>query len=154
MSIFKKIAQVISQAFISLFNAAKRAYKNLDPASQQALQMGTGLIDLINAMTEDTAANILLAIKEKYPNVPVEVIEVALFQVAQQFGLNKDIDDLEEAIDHLKNRLNELDGKVWAVVSHSMASTLAAIFAPKEQRVAVIVSLIEWVYQNFIKKST
>jgi hypothetical protein len=153
MSIFKKIGQAIAQAFVSLFNAAKRAYKNLDPESQKALQMGTGLIHLINEMTEDTAEDILTAIKEKFPDVPVALIESALFQVAQQFGLNKDVDDLEEAIDHLKTKLASLDGKVWAAVSHSMASVLAAIFAP-EQRVAVIVSLIEWVYQNFIKRST
>jgi hypothetical protein len=148
MSIFQKIGHF----FVGLFNAAKKAYENLSVEQQTALQNGSGIVDLINTMLDKTPEEIRAVIQAKYPNIDEKALESGLFQVANTFGL-QGVANLDEAIAAIQKHLSSLDGKVWAVASHAAASALAIIFAPVETKVSAIVSLIEWVYQTFIKKA-
>lgn len=149
MSIFTKIGHF----FAHLFNAMKRAYSNLSSEQQLALQQGTGLINLINTMVEDPAEEIRKAIHDKFPDLDEARLETALFEAAASFGL-KSINSIDDAIVAIKSHLASLTGKGWAIASHTAASVLAIAFGPADTKVASVVSLIEWVYQHFIKKST
>ena len=149
MSIFKKIGEF----FASLFDAAKRAYENLNADQQAALQNGTGLINLINAMTTNTPAEIRAAIQKEFPSLDEAQLESALFSIAKTLGLGT-YGSVDDVINALRARLASLDGKEWATMSHLAASALSIAFAPKESKIAVITTLIEWVYQHFVKKAT
>lgn len=152
MSIFKKIGQF----FKSLFNAAKKAYERLSTDEQEALQKGSGIVALINMMVENTPEEVRAAIEKRFPELDAEQLEQALFKVLNTFGIigtETPVNNIEELIGMLQQHLQDKTGKEWATASHIAASVLAVFFVPKETKVAVIVSLIEWVYQHFIKKS-
>lgn len=149
MSIFK----IIGAFFVGLFNAAKKAYSKLSPEQQDALQAGTGLVAILNDNLAATPEQIRLLIQQRFPNLDEESLEKALFSVLQQFNLTV-AENLDQAIVTIQGHLSSLEGKAWAVASHGVAAALSVAFGPKETKVATIVSLLEWVYQHFIKKST
>lgn len=149
MSIFN----VIGLFFVGLFNAAKKAYNKLSDDQKDALQSGVGLIAILNENIEKAPAEVRLLIQAKFPKLNEQALETGLFSVAQSFGITQ-FSNLEEAIVAVQGHLNSLEGKAWAVASHSAAALLSVLFAPTETKVAAIVSLLEWVYQHFIKKAT
>jgi hypothetical protein len=146
-----KFLDKIGHFFTGLFNAAKRAYNKLSPEQQDALVHGTGLISLINSMAESTAEQIRAAITLQFPNLDEAKLEAGLFQIANQFGLAPT--NIDEAIEAIKTKLAGLTGKFWAIASHNAASIFAVFAAPIGTKVAAIVSLIEYAYQKFHKKS-
>lgn len=148
-----KLLSVIGHFFAGLFNAAKKAYKNLTPEQQAALLNGSGLVEIINSMLDKTPAEVRAAIQQKFPNLPEPLIEAALFKVVHAFNLIPTTNSLEDVIAAVQKKLTELDGKEWATVSHGMAVVISVFLAPPETKVAAIVSLIEFVFQHFIKKS-
>ena len=149
MNIFHSIGHF----FVGLFDALKKAYLNLSKEEQAALQQGTGLVNLINKMLDKTPAEIRAAITAAYPTLDEATLEASLFQLAKTFGLNG-VNNLDEAIIAIQKYLSSLQGTGWTIASHAAASALAILFAPPTAKIPVILSLIEWVYQHFIKKST
>ena len=148
-SIFKKIGQF----FKNLFNALHKAYNKLSPEQQEALQQGAGLVAIINSNLDAAPEKVKELIQAQYPELDVAKLEEALFNVAQSFGVT-DLSDLDEAIMVIQNHLNSLEGKAWAIASHTAASVIAIAFGPKESKVATFLMLITWVYHTFIKKDT
>lgn len=151
MNFFKKIGKAIASVFKSLFNAAEKAYNKLSPEQQAAIQNGSGLVALINSMTESTPVEIRAAIQKQFPNLDEKKLEDAIFHLAQAFGLTS-ASNIDEEIEAIKKYLSELQGKAWATASHIGASVLAVFFAPADTKVGVLFSLIEWAYHKFFKK--
>lgn len=148
MTIFQKIGHF----FVGLFDSLHKAYLNLSPEEQSALQQGTGLVNFINTMLDKTPADIRAAIKVAYPNLDEASLESALFQAANSFGINAG-SNLDEAIAGIQKHLASLNGSAWEIASHAIASALAILFAPGTAKIPVILSLVEWAYQFFHKKS-
>jgi hypothetical protein len=147
-TIFSKIGHF----FIGVFDAMRKAYAHLTIEQRAALQDGTGLVELINANLEKTPKQIRQLIAEKFPTLSSEKLELALFDIAQSFNLTK-ADSIEDIIASIQAWLNGLEGQSWAYVSHALASAFSILFAPPETKLKTIVSLIEWVFQKFIKKA-
>lgn len=103
-------------------------------------------------MTDDLPQTVRTEIQLRFPNLDVARLEISLFNVAKAFGLGE-FNNLDDCIVALQKYFASLDGKIWAVASHAGASLIAIAFAPAGMRVAAVVSLIEYVYQTFIKKS-
>jgi hypothetical protein len=148
MSIFTFIGHL----FEGLFNAAKKAYNGLTPEQQTALQQGSGLVAIINNMITATPAEVRAAIQAKFPELDEKKLEEGLFGVAKAFHITE-LTSLDDVIVAIQKHLESLQGNLWEVASHAAASALAIIFAPPETKFAAIASLLEWVYQHFIKKS-
>lgn len=144
---------LIGQFFVGLFNAAKKTYSKLSDEQKAALQQGTGLVAIINDNLTLAPAEVRALIQKAFPDLDEVKLETALFEVARSFNTTG-LQDLDGAILVLQDHLTRLDGKAWAVASHAAAALLSVLFAPADTKVATIVSLIEWVYQHFIKKST
>jgi hypothetical protein len=158
MNIFSKIGLF----FVGLFNAAKKAFEGLSEAQQQALISGSGIVAIFNDMLLDAPEAIRKAIAERFPELDEPKLESALFELASHFGISfsptegspQNLEDLIILIQTYLLKQKNKNGKLWAIASHGAASVLAVLFAPPETKVASVVSLLEWVYQEFVKKST
>lgn len=148
MSIFKDILGF----FVGLFNAAKKAYAKLSPEQQLALQEGTGLVAIINENLDKAPAEIRALIQQKFPGIDEPKLEAALFAIIEHYRLFR-ASNLDEAIQFVQSFLKSREDKEWAIASHSIAAIVTALFAPKETKASIIVSLLEFVYQTFIKKA-
>lgn len=152
MPFLDKFFSAIGNFFSGLFKSARKAYNSLSDEQKAALLHGSGIIDIINASLDKTPAEIRELITTKYPDIPEALLESGLFALAHSFKLVPASNSLEDVIEAIKNHLKSLEGKTWAVISHSLASALSVIFSPPETKVAAIVSLIEYVFQHLIKK--
>lgn len=152
MSFITKLLQTIGHFFAGLFNEAEKAYSNLTPEQQAALVNGSGIVDIINSMLTAEAADVRKAIQEKFPNIDEQRLEQGLFAVANSLNLTG-FTSVDDCIAALQKHFAGLTGKVWEGASHGAAGILAILFAPPETKFAAIASLLEWVYQHFIKKA-
>jgi hypothetical protein len=147
-----KLIAAIGHFFRDLFDAAKKAYNNLSPDVQNAMLNGAGVISLVNSMLDKTPAEIRAAIQAQFPNLNETQLEQGLLTMLHTFNVAPNTNSLEDAIEALKNYLSTHSGGTWETVSHSLGVALAALFAPANTKLATITSLIEFVYQHFIKK--
>lgn len=140
--------------FEGLFNAAAKAYNELAPEVQAALVKGSEILNIINDNLDKHASVIVALIQTKFPDVDLVDLETGLKKVSD--GLNiadKIVDDtLESTIDNLIVYLDSKDGVDWASVASFAAKLLSAAFAPDGTKWAIFESLMEFVYQKFIKK--
>ncbi len=151
MAFLSKFLKKIGLFFKGLFNAAKKAYENLPEEQQQALLQGSGVIALINDMYDDAPDLIISAIREKFPNLPLDTVMAGINEALKGFGIDAG-QTLVGAIEKLKEKLHIGEGKTWAATSEMAAKFFAIVVAPKDMKYARIAALMEYVYQTFIKK--
>lgn len=151
MSIFKKIGAF----FVGLFNSAKAAYLELSEEDKVALQGGTGIVEIINTMKGAAVSEIRAAIQAKFPAYDEATLEAALIQVGNTFlgSSYANGDAVIEAAQAKLIGLKNSNPKAWAVASHGIAALFAALLGSPATKVATFTSLIEFVFQTFIKKS-
>lgn len=145
---FGKIIAFLGHLFAGLFHVARQVYDSLPQDVKDALLHGTGVIEIINGMLDKSPSEIRAAIAAKYPNLNEPQIEAALISVLHTFNIIPKINNLEEAIQCLKDYLSTHNGGAWAKVSHAVSVGLSYAFAPKGTKLAVITSTIEAVYQS------
>lgn len=145
----------IGDFFSGLFSSAKKTWAKLSPEIQNALLHGSGIIATINKYVDAAPQFVIDAIVAKYPDLHIDQITQGLKKVAVALNIAIDTndDDLTVVISKLQQYLASTkdDGKVWATISHSLAALLAVVLSPAETKVASVTSLLEFVYQHFIK---
>lgn len=146
------IVGIFGGIFSHVLSGAEKTFEQLPDAVKDSLIHGSGIIDIINAMLDNTAAEIIAAIQEKYPDVDIKALEAGLFTIAHGFNLLPEANNLDDVISKLQAYLKSLKGVVWADISHSASLLLAIILAPAGTKFGAIANLIEYVYQTFIKK--
>lgn len=147
MSFFKKIGEF----FEGLFNAAKKSYNGLSNEQQQAILTGSGLVDVINDTLDKLPNEVVQLIESKFPEI--KKYEGVLAEVSELFGLELPSDDLLGFVVAMRGKIDVIDGPKWAVFSHSISAAISILVAPKGTKLAQVVSVIEWAYQVFFKKS-
>lgn len=154
MGFLDKLFHAIGSIFTGLFNSAKKTWKKLSPEVQNALLHGSAVVATINDNIDASPDFIIEILQKKFPDLTKEKLHEGLGKVAEALKLAEatNTDDLETLIKNIQVYLGSLKGKVWAAISHTIASVFAVVAAPPETKFAVISSMIEYVYQHLIKK--
>lgn len=147
----KKLLEKIGEFFSSLFNGANRTWKKVSPEVRNALLQGSGIVAIINKNIDQLPDFVLDLILKQYPDLPVEKIKEVLLEVGKVTNIEIS-DDILVTIQNVQKYLSERTGKVWAIASDTLAKVIAVFLAPKDTKVASIISLIVFVYHRFIKK--
>jgi hypothetical protein len=146
--------------FASFFNAAKKAWYKLSPEIQKAMVHGSGVIAVINKYLTAAPEFVIDAIKQKFPDLHIEQLTTGLNKVAEALNIAESMNNAELAITvtniqkYLATHKPDIlvKSKTWALISHTAASAISIFLAPAETTVATITNLIEFGYQEFIKK--
>lgn len=149
-----KLFKAIGTIFTGLFGSAKKTWKKLSPEVQNAMLHGSQVVETINSNIDASPAFIIELLAKKFPDLTKEKLHEGLGKVAVALKLAQEMnsDDLLTLIQTLQTYLGSLKGKVWAAISHSIASVFAIVVAPAATKFAAISSLMEFVYHTFIKK--
>lgn len=141
--------------FTDLFNAAKRAWNKVEPEVQAALIHGSGVIDIINRNLTAIPADVVTLIQTKFPDLDVVKLQIGLQAVTTQLTKIQAVpdQDLATTIQNLQTYLSGLQGNFWEGASSTLAQLLSIVLAPQETIFAKVVSLTEYVYRTFIRKS-
>ena len=144
----------IGDFFSGLFNSAKKTWAKLSPEVQNAMLHGSGIIDIINNNVDKVPSFVIALIQSKYPDITTDKIHAGLKGIADALHIAEGVNDgdLEALISNIQKYLASLNGKIWANISGTLAKAIAAFLAPPETKFAAISSLMEFVYQTFIKK--
>lgn len=144
----------IGHAFKSIFNSAQKAWNKVSPEIQKALLWGSGAVAIINKNVDAAPVFVLDLIEKKFPGLDREKLHNGMNQIAQALGVAQNINntDILATIQALQVYLSGLKGKLWANISQTLAAGIAAAIAPPETKFAAISSLVEFVYQHYIKK--
>ena len=139
--------------FGNLFNAAKKTWNKISPELQKAMLSGSGIISIINEHVDASPTFIKEYIQLKYPELTPEKIHEALLKASEGLVIAQELNDTDllTTIQKIQGYLKGLEGKVWANISQTLAKGIAAFLAPAETKFAAISSLIEFVFQTFIK---
>lgn len=150
----EKLFSAIGSIFTGIFTSAKKTWKHLSPEVQAALIHGSAVVDTINKNLSGSPDFIIELLRQKYPDLTREKLEDGLNKVATSLKLIEEgnSDDLETVIKNIQVYLGAQKGKIWAAISHSIASIFAIVTAPSETKFAAVSSLLEFVYHSFIKK--
>ena len=148
-----KLIAKIGDFFEGLFNAAAKTYNSLAPEIQESFIKGSAILDLINKYVNATPDFIIEAIQQKFPELSREKLRNGLNDVAKGLNIAKDLtgDDLEETLTAIQKHLATLKGSFWAGASELGAKLLAFAFAPAGAKWATFSSLMEYVYQKYVK---
>lgn len=157
-SFFGRLLATIVTLFGSIFHhvlaGAEETWKSLPQDVQDALIHGSGIMALINTMLGSTVDQVRAAIQEQFPDVSEAALEAGLFAIAHAFNLAPKDGDLDDCIAQLQAYLakQEQQSTVWESIMHTASLTLATILAPNGTMFGALATLIEYVYQTFIKK--
>ncbi len=146
--------KAIGHFFEGLFNAAQKTWNKLSPEIQQAMLHGSGIIATINDNVDKAPQFVFDLIQTKFPDLTKEKIEEVLKKGAEGLAIAEGINDTDvlTVIQRLQTYLSGLQGKTWARISQTLSLAIAAVLAPGATKFATFASLIEFVYQTFIKK--
>jgi len=155
-NIFEKIGDFFEDIWDwakGLFNAAKKAWKHLEPQIQDALLKGSSIIALINSNLDKAPDEVFALIQNKFPDLSKEKLHEALNEVDKQFGTAATIADADllTTIQNIQKFLGSLQGNVWQAISSAMAQLLSTVFAGDQTPFAKISMLMEYVYNDFVK---
>jgi hypothetical protein len=140
--------------FTDLFNAADKAWHKLEPAVQNALLDGSGVVTAISQNLDATPQEVFDIIQKKFPNLSKEKLAEGLQKVNAGFHIaeNAEAPDLLGTIKNLQTYFSGLKGKFWESATSISAQVLSTIFSPEDTAFAKIAMLIEYVYRKKIKK--
>lgn len=147
------IVSIFGSIFHHVLSGAEQTFNQLPQATKDSLIHGSGILEIINSMIGSTAASVEAAITEKYPDVNATNMEAGLFAIAHAFGLLPNEGDLHDCIAKLQAYISSQKGTVWEDIMHSASLLLATVLAPIGTKLGALSSLLEYVYQTFIKKS-
>lgn len=147
------IVSILGSIFHHVMSGAERTFNQLPQATKDSLIHGSGIIETLNSMIGSAPASIQAAITEKYPDVNQTNMEAGLFAIAHAFGLAPNEGDLNDCIAKLQTYISSQTGSVWEDIMHSASLLLATILAPIGTKLGALSTLLEYVYQTFIKKS-
>jgi len=150
--ILAAIAGLFSGILKHVFEGAEKTFDELPDDIKNALIHGSGVMDLIGSMLDNTPAEIRAAIKEKFPDIDEAALESGLFQIAHGYNLLPEENNLDDVIAKIQEKLKSLNTPVWDDIIQGMAKLIAIILAPEGTKFAVIASTIEYVYQKYFKK--
>jgi hypothetical protein len=144
----------IGNFFEGLFDAAAKTYNAQSPEIQAALKDGSAILAIINENVSKAPEFVIELIQKAFPSITREVLLNGLKDVAKGINQAEAIaaDNLEDTVKNLQSYFESLEGKFWAGVSELGAKLLAVFFAPTGTKWATISSLMEYVYQKFVKK--
>lgn len=149
MSIFKKIGDWFSH----IFQGAKQTWEKVSPEVQSALIQGSTIVALINKYRSETPQFVIDLMEKK--GIPVDKALEVLNKYSSYIGVAQDINnpDILTTVSNLQQYFDKVkpQGKVWAILSHSAAGLISVFLAPPATKVASIVSLLEYVYQEIVK---
>lgn len=145
-TLFGKIWGAIADIFT---NAAKELWNDLSEAEQDALKAGSGAISIINEHLDEAPALVLIEINKKFPTVDF----AAILNLCEQFNLFPYESTVESAVSALQAYLKSKQGTVWENASSILAQTLSIILS-KDGRPGKVATLMEYVYQTFVKGGT
>lgn len=155
-SFFGKLFAAVGDFLRGIFNAAEKAWNKLDPEVQQAFTWGSKVLELINVNKEAAPDFLIELIQKHFPTLTKEKLFTGLNKVAEGLNVAQAIeaDTLEETLLNLQKYFSTLKGATWAGVSALGAKLLAFAFAPAGTKWATFESLMEYVYQTYIKKDS
>ena len=156
MSIFKKLGKFFKKVgsfFKGIFTSMETAWNKLEPAVQEALKLGSSVVDFINTNLKLVPEELIAGLLKNH-GLSKEELEEMLAKVKGELNLLGDIPNptLLQTVEAIQKYLDGKEGKDWAQASDSIAKILAMFKAPKETRSSVIIQFMVFVYQNFIKK--
>lgn len=144
--------------FKAIFDSAARTWKKVSPEVRDALLQGSSIVDIINRNAKESPDFVIELIQKAHPSLDRPTILAALKAVAEALNVANDIvekDELEEVLKTVQGHLEKVKEErsaFWAGLSSLAAQVIAFAFAPKGTKWATFVTLIEFVYQRFIKK--
>lgn len=144
----------IGDFFEGLFNAAAKTYNDQSDEIQTAFVQGSEILDIINANVKAAPDFLMNLITARFPGLDKEHLSEGLTKVEKVLNIADDIQDktLEDTLKNLQAYLDKQEGSDWAGITGLAAKTLAFFFAPAGTKWAIFESLMEYVYQKFIKK--
>ena len=149
MSLFSDIWGFIK----NLFGKIENEWHKLEPSIKNALQWGSGIVNVITQNLEATPQFVLDLIQKELPNVDIEKVKENIITVAKDVqGLTQTpTDDIYTTLTNLQAYFKNLGQSKWEQEASIFAQKLAALFTPTGTPFAVVVQFIEFVYQTIIK---
>lgn len=151
-----KLISSIGLFFTGLFNEAKKVWKKLSPELQAVMLQGSGIVNTINTYIDATPQVLLDAIKADFPALDAEKLKGSLAVVGKDLGIAQETnsDDILVVLANIQKLLLDKktnDGTGWAKASHTAYLAIAAFLAPGGTKIAMFISLAEYVYHDLIK---
>jgi hypothetical protein len=139
--------------FTDLFNSVEKAWHKLDPAVQDALIKGSGVISIINSNLQATPDVVFDLIQKKYPDVTKEKLTEALANVTDKLNVAQGVasPDLLTTIQNLQTYFSGFQGKFWEGTASTASQLLSIALAPDETPFGKIALFMEYVYRKKIK---
>ena len=133
--------------------SAKKVWRKLDKPVQDAILFGSGVVDYINRNIDVVPVELTTGILAKF-GINRDELNAILAKVATDLNLAKDIKalSLEEVVELVQAYLKTKKGVDWAIASDTIAKVISVFKSPKETKASVILQLIVFAYQTFIKK--
>lgn len=149
-----RLLEKIGSFFKGLFDAAERAYNKLQPEVKKAMVQASEVLAILNKHVTESPDFVIEIIQKAFPELDREKLLEGLNKVSE--GLNVvdaiEADTLEETIRNLQKHLEGLQNETWAGATSLAAKLLAIFLSPKGLKYAIVESLMELVYQKFVKK--
>ena len=128
-------------------------YSKLHGSEQAAIKMASGWIAVINSNLQATPEVIFTILQTKYPGVTRQNVTNVLNELN---GALLKIDtatpeDFNTALARLQEYLGKHEGNVWIALTRAAVGVLADIFLKGKSPIQVIETVLEYVYQTFIK---
>lgn len=157
MSLLKFLGSLpsrIAHVFEGVFDSLNKLWHRISPEVQEALMKGTAIVSFINNHIDQAPQFVLDLIQKEFPGLTEEHLKSALQKVSEDLKIAEGINDadLVTLVKNLQEFLGTKTGTDWEKVSSVMAQFIAIFFAPAGTKFALIATLIEYVYLNFIKK--
>lgn len=139
-----------------LWKAVKKVYLKMSMIEKTAIGNMSGVIAIINANIDQSAEDIIEAIKAKYPEIDLDGLNQALCEVAKALGNVFNLSGaghpytLYETIGNLKRYLSKFQGDTWIAETKKIVTLLAKIYSP-ETPIQKFFDVLEYVYQEIVK---
>lgn len=129
------------------------AYDKLHDAEKAAVKQASGRIAVINATLQQTPDEVFTALHEQFPGVNREVLTQWLNQVNDAiFGIAAVVpQDFETALTELQEYLGRYTGNTWVSITRMIVAVAADVLLKGASPAAIIETVLEYVYQTFIK---
>ncbi len=150
---FTRLWSIISHIFIAVFHSAITAYDHLPQEEKDALTHAVGFVNIVRNDLTASPAELIQQIQDKYPNLPLPQIDVALSSILRTFNLSTEQLPLEKGIELLQQWISVHSGGALDTVLHTIAVSLAHAMSPSETPLLKITSIIEAVYQALHKSN-
>ena len=151
-----KLFKAIGLFFVGMFNATKKAWKQVSPELQAAMLTGSSIVNTFNQYLNGAPSDILDQIKKDFPLLGDPKLTEILNKVSTDLGIAENLNntDLLTTVLGIQKVLVDkkvADGTAWAKASHTGYLAISAILAPPSTKFAALVAFAEYVYHDLIK---